>query len=352
VVQHGEALTRESGDASLAEAVVSGNVEKYGPRLAALLEYARKLTFTPAEIVEEDLDRLRPHGLDDRAIVDANQVVSYYNYVNRVADGLGVRLEPEWPSARRRRRRYRKPDSPFPTVAADALPWLSVEQMRELDRLMIDEFAVTLEQMMENAGRNLALLARHLLGGDACGRRVLVLAGTGGNGGGGLAGARHLLVAGACVSIALAAPPEQLAPATRKQYETLTRLGVQWGIAADTAELVIDALLGYGQKGPPSGEVAELIRLSPAAPLLALDVPSGLELETGRLHEPHVRATATLTLALPKEGLRSRDATDAVGELYLADISVPTAVYERLGVTYNSPFGRSPLVGIERMTRR
>ncbi|HEY3051405.1 MAG TPA: hypothetical protein VGJ40_06725 [Gaiellaceae bacterium] len=87
MVQHGEALTRESGDASLAEAVVSGVVEGHGPRLVALLEYARKLTLTPAEIVEQDLERLRAHGLDDRAIVDANQIVSYYNYVNRVADG-------------------------------------------------------------------------------------------------------------------------------------------------------------------------------------------------------------------------------------------------------------------------
>jgi NAD(P)H-hydrate epimerase len=322
------------------------------PRLAALLAYARKLTLVPADIRENDLDRLRTHGLDDRAIVDANQVVSYYNYVNRVADGLGVQLERDWPPEARQPRRYGATAMRFPAVAAGSLPWISVAQMREVDRLMIEEFAISLEQMMENAGRNLALLARHLLGGDARGRRVLVLAGTGGNGGGWLAGARHLLVAGADVSIAIAAPPEQLAPVTRKQYETLTRLAVQQGTAAHTPELVVDALLGYGQKGTPSGEVAELISLAPAAPLLALDVPSGLELETGRLHEPHVRATATLTLAAPKEGLRIGDAADVVGELYLADISVPAAVYERLGVTYSSPFGPAPLVEIERMTRR
>ena len=65
-----------------------------------------------------------------------------------------------------------------------------------------------------------------------------------------------------------------------------------------------------------------------------------------------MRATATLTLAAPKEGLRTGDAAHVVGELYLADISVPAAVYERLGVAYSSPFGRSPLVEIERMTRR
>jgi len=83
-------------------------VERLGPRLAALCAYARKLTVAPAEIVEDDLDLLRAQGLDDRAIVDANQVVSYFNYVNRVADGLGVQLERSWPPERRRPRRYRR----------------------------------------------------------------------------------------------------------------------------------------------------------------------------------------------------------------------------------------------------
>jgi NAD(P)H-hydrate epimerase len=256
-----------------------------------------------------------------------------------------VQLERDWPPEQRRPRRYPRPDLPFPAVAADSLPWLSVAQMREVDRLMIDEFAIALEQMMENAGRNLALLARHLLGGDARARRVLVLAGSGGNGGGGLAAARHLLVAGADVGVVLA-KPERLAPATRRQHEILARLGVPTSTDQRPAELLVDALLGYGQQGPPSGEIARLIGEATSAPVLALDVPSGLELETGRLHEPHIRAAATLTLALPKEGLRAGDAADVVGDLYLGDISVPSAVYERLGLSFSSPFGRSPLVKV------
>ena len=141
MVQHGEALTRESGDASLAEAVVSGDEEKLGNRLRAILAYARKLTLTPAQITEGDLDRLREHGLDDRAIVDGNQVISYYNYVNRVADGLGVQLEPDWPPEKRRPRRYRCPEMDFPSVAASSIPGLTVAPMREVDRLTIEEFA-------------------------------------------------------------------------------------------------------------------------------------------------------------------------------------------------------------------
>jgi NAD(P)H-hydrate epimerase len=257
-----------------------------------------------------------------------------------------VQLERDWPPDVRRPRHYRDPALLFPPVAAESLPWITVAQMREVDRLMVAEFQISLEQMMENAGRNLALLARQLLGGDARGRRVLVLAGSGGNGGGGLVTARHLIVAGADVSVALAVPSKRLAPVTQRQYETLSRLGVSTGSDVEAAELIVDALLGYSQKGAPSGDVARLIRQTVGARVLALDVPSGLELETARLHEPHVRAAATLTLALPKAALRSDNAADVVGALYLADISVPPAVYERLGLAYSSPFGRSPLLEI------
>lgn len=106
MVQHGEALTRASGDASLKEAVASGSFDQIPDRMRALCEYAVKLTLVPAEMVEDDIVALRDAGLDDRAIVDANQVTAYYNYVNRVADGLGVELEERWSEEVRRKRRY------------------------------------------------------------------------------------------------------------------------------------------------------------------------------------------------------------------------------------------------------
>jgi NAD(P)H-hydrate epimerase len=321
------------------------------PRLAALCGYARKLTLTPWAMEAADVERLRAHGLDDRAIVDANQVVSYFNYVNRVADGLGVELEPTWPQELRERRTYGARRLEFPSVAADTLPWLSVAQMREVDRLMIEEFGIALEQMMENAGRSLAVLARLLLDGDARGRRVLVIAGSGGNGGGGMAAARHLAVAGAEVEVRLTVPPERLDPVPKRQQASLGAIGIPTGFRPDErlpdTSLVIDAALGYGQRGAPSGEAARLIGALQDAPVLALDVPSGLELETATLHEPHVRAQTTLTLALPKQALREGDARDVVGDLYLADISVPAAVYQRLGLEYESPFGHSPIVRID-----
>jgi NAD(P)H-hydrate epimerase len=117
--------------------------------------------------------------------------------------------------------------------------------------------------------------------------------------------------------------------------------------ALGPADLVVDGLLGYSQAGSPRGATAQLIEATAGRRILALDVPSGLELATGTLHTPHVVAEATLTLAAPKHGLRAPDAAAAVGQLYLADISVPPLVWERLGLTHPfSPFGTHPIARI------
>ena len=106
MVHHGAALTAESGQEALAEAVASGRIDELPGRLPTLLRYALKLTLTPWEVEKHDLESMRASGLTDRDIVDANQVVAYFNYVNRVADGLGVQLEGRWSPDLRRPRRY------------------------------------------------------------------------------------------------------------------------------------------------------------------------------------------------------------------------------------------------------
>lgn len=88
--------------------------------MRALLAYAVKLTRSPSDVAEADVEALRVSGLDDRAIVDATQAVAYFNYVNRIAAGLGVELEPEYPANVRVPRSYALA-SPVPVVAADAL---------------------------------------------------------------------------------------------------------------------------------------------------------------------------------------------------------------------------------------
>jgi NAD(P)H-hydrate epimerase len=108
----------------------------------------------------------------------------------------------------------------------------------------------------------------------------------------------------------------------------------------------VDGLLGYSQAGPPRGGAARLIQATAGRRILALDVPSGLELATGTLHTPHVVAEATLTLAAPKQGLRAAGVAAAVGRLYLADISVPPLVWERLGLPPFSPFSTHTIARI------
>ena len=235
----------------------------------------------------------------------------------------------------------------LPHVSADELPWLSVDQMREVDRIMVDELGISLVRMMENAGRNLAELARHLLGGTTAGHAIVVLVGPGGNGGGGLVAARHLAAAGAQVTIVLAGDDDAFAPVPAEQLAIARRLRIpvhrRPHPLAEPA-LVIDSLLGYSQRGDPRGEAADLIRWSEGRRVLALDAPSGLELATGALRTPHVVAEATMTLAAPKTGLAGTDSADAVGRLFLADISVPGLVYERLGLRWQTPFARGPIV--------
>ena len=106
-MHHGAALTRESGEPALAEAVASGDFDRLPDRIGLLCRWALKLTTRPWAMHEDDLLPLRHEGgLTDRDIVDANQVVAYFNYVNRIADGLGVELEPYWPDGVREHRTY------------------------------------------------------------------------------------------------------------------------------------------------------------------------------------------------------------------------------------------------------
>jgi len=209
------------------------------------------------------------------------------------------------------------------------------------------ELGLTLTRMMENAGANLAWLASVMLGADVSGRRIRVLAGPGGNGGAGLVAARRLIGWGADVDVRLASDQADLAAVPLEQLHLLEQMQAPIAVGASglgVTELFIDAILGYSQQGNPRGDAAALVAATADSMVLSLDVPTGLELERGIVGEPAVRAAATLTLALPKEALRAGSARPLVGDLYLADISIPAVVYDRLGIAYRSPFSGSPIV--------
>lgn len=210
--------------------------------------------------------------------------------------------------------------------------------MAEVDRLMTEEYGIQLIQMMENAGRSLARHARHMLGARITSREVIVLCGAGNNGGGGMVAARHLHNWGAAVRVILVGARNKLKDVPAQQWQILRVMGLTdetWALEdAYYPELVVDAMIGYGLQGNPRGAAADWIRWANKSdcPILALDAPSGLDTTTGVPGDPCIRATATLTLALPKTGLLAPEARRYVGQLFLADISVPPQLYQRLGI--------------------
>jgi NAD(P)H-hydrate epimerase len=242
---------------------------------------------------------------------------------------------------------------PEHTVPIDLVPTVTAAQMREVDRIMVEDLGISVLQMMENAGRAFAGLTRIQL--DGLGRRrVVVLAGRGGNGGGGMVAARRLAIWGAEVRVVLAHPDAALAEPPARQLASLRAMGVPVHGPAEAASLlhqadvVLDALLGYSLDGPPRDLEAGLIRTanSHGLPILSLDLPSGLDPDRGVLYDPTIRATRTLTLALPKTGLSRPEAAIAVGELWLADISVPARAYEGFGLALGPLFAESDLIRI------
>ncbi len=231
--------------------------------------------------------------------------------------------------------------SEIPTFTFDEIGWLSEEQMIEVDRVMIEDLGIELIQMMENAGRNLAQLVVSRFAPDS----VTVLAGSGGNGGGGLVTARHLANRGVDVSVTLGKAADGLAPVPAHQYDILERMGVSIVSEPAQSDVVVDALIGYSLNGAPRGRIGELITgINDIGPrIVALDTPSGLDVTDGSAPGAVVSADVTMTLALPKHGLRF---ATQVGELYLADISVPPSVYDALDAGPAPDFSRSTLVRV------
>lgn len=217
---------------------------------------------------------------------------------------------------------------------------VTADQMREVDRLAVEVFGLDILQMMENAGRNLAQSAWEMLDGKR--EPIIVLAGSGGNGGGGLCSARHLHNRGFPVQVILDREVNALKGAARHQFETLRAAGLspldptRAEEAIHVSALVIDALIGYGLHDAPRGRAAELIRLCNdcAQHVLSLDVPSGLDATTGETPGVVIHPQRILTLALPKTGLER-----VPGALYLGDIGIPAALYRQLGISAVPPFG-------------
>jgi len=237
-------------------------------------------------------------------------------------------------------------------VENNMIPTLTTAQMIEVDRAMIEDYHIELIQMMENAGRVFAELARRQLRGAVQGHSVVVLCGNGNNGGGGMTAARRLHNWGAQVTVAITKPADEIHGVPAHQLDILQRMKIPIFESASLAplpvDLILDAIIGYSLSGAPRGAAAELIRWANLqnVPILALDTPSGLDTTTGVAYEPTIRATATLTLALPKQGLLNPEAKEFVGELYLADISIPPELYLAMGIKIQHLFEQEDMIRI------
>lgn len=230
------------------------------------------------------------------------------------------------------------------------IPAITAEQMTEVDRLMIEVYHIELLQMMENAGRSLADCAQ-LLTKDLSSPAFLVLCGSGNNGGGGLVAVRHLINRGWRVGIVLIKPEDQLKEIPAHQWYIIKQMGFRslTDPKLDQYDLIIDAIIGYGLRGAPRGRAVAWIEHINAVktPILSLDVPSGLEATRGIPLQPCTRAAATLTLALPKTGLLTSEAAPFVGDLYLADISVPDHLYKSMNLDVGPIFQNNPIINIQ-----
>ncbi|NMB46976.1 MAG: NAD(P)H-hydrate dehydratase [Firmicutes bacterium] len=220
---------------------------------------------------------------------------------------------------------------------------LTAAEMRAVDAHVIEEIGIPSIILMENAGRQVAEAAAAFLQ-KAEGRKVSVLVGKGNNGGDGLVAARYLHNLGYRVRVFLLSPFSELADDALANYHICGQLGMdlqevdeeylpKLRFALSLADLVIDGLLGTGIKGPPRGVMGQVISLvnDLDKPVLAIDVPSGLDASTGAVVGACIRACITVTLAAPKVGLFVYPGANYVGHLRVANIGIPPQVLEAAG---------------------
>ncbi len=207
-------------------------------------------------------------------------------------------------------------------------------QMRELDRATIEEVGVPGPVLMERAALGLTTLIRRRYAG----RHTLIVCGSGNNGGDGLAAARQLHLLGQPVACIVAAPSANaLSQDAALNFKAATKVGVNLRLGEvpdylwDEAEVVVDCLLGTGASGELRGKVAEWAALINAAaargvPVVACDVPSGVEATSGSVARGAVVADVTVTFHAAKSGLVCPPGSEAAGEVLVWDIGIPTSL--------------------------
>ncbi len=215
-------------------------------------------------------------------------------------------------------------------------------EMKALDMATIKDYRISGLVLMENAGRQVVEVIKGVLG-DVRGKVVTIFIGKGNNGGDGLVAARHLLNIGTEVKVLSLFNADEIGGDAGMNLEIWRKMEqkiyyLHQGDAINivklvlmNTELIVDAIYGTGFRGKISektGRVIEVLNDS-GKPIVAVDIPSGLEADTGRVNGPCIRADHTVTFGLPKLGLFLEPGADYAGQLTVADISIPSILVER-----------------------
>lgn len=224
-------------------------------------------------------------------------------------------------------------------MPASARP-LSRAEVRAIDRRAIEEFGIPGVVLMENAGRGAAQHILDAFGGAAAGLHVIIC-GPGNNGGDGFVIARHLANGGVSVHVLTACEPERIAGDARINYEIVRRMGLPMSPFHSDAEraagdgllhragVVVDALLGTGFSGvvrEPLAEIIETINSVRGARVVAVDLPSGLDCDSGGPAAATIRAELTVSFVAPKLGFSANGAAAFTGRVVIVDIGAPAAL--------------------------
>ena len=204
-------------------------------------------------------------------------------------------------------------------MSSSDLPSLTSSQSRQIDALVTERFGIPIDWLMEAAGWQVARLVS--------GQAVVVVCGVGNNAGDGFAAARHLHRWGRLAHVSCIDPDRVHGPAGI-ELAALRSTGaeVSTDLRFDGADVVVDAIFGTGLSRAPGGRFAGWIEAinDSGKRVVAVDVPSGLDAETGVAYSPAVRADLTVALGLPKLGLS--------GEVVVVDIGIPLQAYAAVGV--------------------
>lgn len=220
---------------------------------------------------------------------------------------------------------------------------VTAQEMSIIDETAINQYGIPGAVLMENAGISVVNVIKDFFSQDMRKKRILIFAGKGNNGGDGFVIARHLANMGYDVKVFLLCKTEELQGDAKTNWNIIKKMNIRHQLILGARDLhvvkigllygdmIVDAIFGTGFKGEPQGIIAKVIQSINEAekPVVAVDLPSGMEANTGLVKGFCIRATYTITFGLPKIGLVLAPAAGYIGQLIVKDISIPSTLIEK-----------------------